>query len=63
MGKMSQERVMQILKEHGTIVTLDEAKLILDFMNMLASVTIEIHLKSESESRNKMAEESLNILK
>lgn len=63
MGKMSQERVMQILKEHGTIVTLDEAKLILDFMNLLASVTIEIHLKSESESRNKMAEESLNILK
>lgn len=54
---------MQILKEHGTIVTLDEAKLILDFMNLLASVTIEIHLKSESESRNKMAEESLNILK
>lgn len=58
MGKMSPEKVIQILKEHGTIVTLDEAKIILDFMNMLASITVEIYLKKESENANKLAEES-----
>lgn len=63
MKKMSHERVMQILKEHGTIVMLDEAKIILDFMNMLASISIEIYLKNESENINKMAEEPPCILK
>jgi hypothetical protein len=38
--------IMQILKENGTIVTLDEARMILEFMCKLANISLDIYLKT-----------------
>lgn len=40
------ERVVKILKEHGTEVTLEEARIILDFMRKLARITVNQYLRS-----------------
>lgn len=42
MEKMSPERAMKILRNHGVIVTLDEAKLIVDFLSNLSSLARKI---------------------
>ncbi len=34
------EKAVEILKKHGTIVTIDEAKLILDFIYKFANLTL-----------------------
>ncbi len=36
---------VEILKEHGTKVTLDEARLILDFMYNIAKLSVEQYIK------------------
>jgi hypothetical protein len=47
MEKMSPEKAMSILKQHGTIVTHEEAKLIVDFLYKLASISVEIYMNRE----------------
>lgn len=48
MNQISAERVVEILKENGTLVTLDEAKIILSFMINLATISLEQIFENES---------------
>lgn len=41
MEKVTPERIVSILKKYNETVTLDEAKLIIEFMRMLANIEIE----------------------
>jgi hypothetical protein len=38
------EKAVKILKEHGTIVSLEEAQLILDFMYKMAKLGVNQHI-------------------
>ncbi|MBX2947999.1 MAG: hypothetical protein KF704_01875 [Crocinitomicaceae bacterium] len=53
---LSPEKVIRILDKHGTKVNLEEAKLILGFMNKLVYVTINDYFRRE---KSLMAKESL----
>ena len=44
MENIKPEEIMQILREHGTIVTLEEARMILEFMWRLANLTLDQYL-------------------
>ena len=48
MKQISAEKVVEILKENGTLVTLDEAKIILSFMINLASISLDQIFENES---------------
>jgi len=41
------ERAVEILKKHGTIVTIDEAKLILDFIYNFAILSVNQVIKNK----------------
>ena len=41
MKDITPENVVQVLKENGTLVTLEEAEIILSFMINLATITLE----------------------
>lgn len=43
--KMSPEQVLKMLKEEGMDVTLEQAKLILEFLRKLAGITVSNYLK------------------
>ena len=53
METMTPEKVITILKKHGTIVTLDEAKLIIEFLKKLAEISIKTCLNEENKLENK----------
>lgn len=40
------EKAVKILQEHGTIITLEEAKLILDFMYKFAKLSVNQYVKN-----------------
>jgi ribulose-5-phosphate 4-epimerase/fuculose-1-phosphate aldolase len=42
---LTPEKVLAMLEKHGTIVTIDEAKLILEFMKKLAKMTVNQYLR------------------
>jgi 2-iminoacetate synthase ThiH len=46
-GKMSPEEVLKMLKEEGMDVTLEQAKLILEFLRKLAGITVSNYLKTK----------------
>ena len=48
MNQISAEKVVEILKENGNLVTLDEAKIILSFMINLASISLDQIFENES---------------
>lgn len=48
MDRISPERVVELLKEHGTLVTLDEAKIILEFMYTFAEISLSQTLTYEN---------------
>jgi hypothetical protein len=48
MNQITAEKVVEILKENGTFVTLDEAKIILSFMINLASISLDQIFENES---------------
>ena len=45
MESIKPEEIVKILTEHGTKVTLEEAKIILEFMWQLANMAIDQYLK------------------
>ncbi len=55
MEKMSPEKAIKVLKSHGVTVTVEEAKLILDFLNKLAA------LASKMEEQNILQKPVLNF--
>jgi hypothetical protein len=44
MEKIQPEKVVEILRQKGVEVTLEEAKLILDFLRKLADITVTQYL-------------------
>ncbi len=42
--KLTPERVVEILKKKGTTVNIEEAKVILDFVNKIAHVAVNQYL-------------------
>ncbi len=42
---LTPEKAVEILKKHGTIVTIEEAKLILDFMYKLGKLSVKQYVK------------------
>jgi hypothetical protein len=48
MKDLTAENVMEILKENGTLVTLEEAEIILSFMINLATITLEQIFENDS---------------
>jgi hypothetical protein len=44
MEQIRPEEIVQILRDYGTIVTLEEAKVILEFMLKLANLTLDQYL-------------------
>lgn len=44
-GKMTDERTLKMLKDEGVEVTLEQARLILEFLRKLASITVSNYLK------------------
>lgn len=44
------EKTVEILRKHGTIVTLEEAKIILDFMYKFAKLSVNQQVKSENNT-------------
>lgn len=50
---MTPEKVISILKKHGTIVMLEEAILILEFLKKLAEISIKTCLNEENKLENK----------
>jgi len=43
--KMTPEKAMEIMKKKGTMITLEEAELMLDFLYRFAKLTLKIVLK------------------
>jgi hypothetical protein len=48
---MTPEKVVDILKEHGTLVTIDEAKVILNYFTQAAEFEVAEFLKREKEKK------------
>ncbi len=48
MKEVTPEKIMEIFKENGTLVTLDEAKIILSFMINLATISLEQIFENDS---------------
>ncbi|MBN8717930.1 MAG: hypothetical protein J0H85_00680 [Sediminibacterium magnilacihabitans] len=46
--RISPEKAIEILKRDGVEVTLEEAKIILDFLYGMAEIVVEQHLKKAS---------------
>ncbi len=47
-SKMTPQRIMEILKKHGTVVTLEEAEEILVFVRRLAKIAMDHALRAEA---------------
>jgi len=46
--KITAEKAVEILKKDGLEVTLDQAKLILEFLYQMAEIVVDQHLKKAS---------------
>ena len=51
-SKMTPQRAQNILREHGTNLTLEETEKVIEFMQMLAKITVAQYLR-EKEPFNK----------
>lgn len=45
------EKAVELLKNHGTVVTIDEARKILDFMNKMAKINVEMLLNENKKKK------------
>jgi len=43
--RITPQQAVNILKEHGTVATIEEAKIILDFMYKIAKLSVETYIK------------------
>ena len=50
MPTVKPEEIVAILKEHGTYVSVDEAKMILQFMYKLANIALDQYLEKETSN-------------
>ncbi len=48
MEKLQAERASELLAKHGTYVTIEQAKIILEFMNKLADLTVTQLISNDS---------------
>jgi len=59
MDSLSPEKAVEILKQHGTFVTLEEAKLILQFMARLADIEVSQFLLKQNKKKSTETNEAL----
>jgi hypothetical protein len=45
-GTITPEKAVEILKKHGTVVTLEEAKIILNFMYIIGRLAVNQNVKT-----------------
>lgn len=48
--KVTPKQAVAILKEHGTIITEEEAVLVIDFLYFLGELTVKQYIKENSEA-------------
>ena len=48
---MTHEKVMEILKAHGTLVSIEEAKVILNYLTRLAEIEVFDFIRLEKEKK------------
>ena len=46
-NKLSAEQVLQMLREEGMNITLEQSRLILEFLRKLANITVSNYLKTK----------------
>jgi hypothetical protein len=49
MGKMTAEKAVKILAEHGTRITVEQAEIVVDFLRKLAKIAVAQHLREDEE--------------
>ena len=49
MEKMTAEKAVKILAEHGTHISLEEAEIVVDFLRKLAKIAIAQYLREEED--------------
>jgi len=47
MGKMTAEKAVKILAEHGTRITVEQAEIVVDFLRKLAKIAVAQHLRED----------------
>jgi DNA-binding transcriptional regulator YhcF (GntR family) len=56
---MTTEKVVEILKAHGTIVSMDEAKTIVAYLTELAKLEVDEFIKYQKENKFSPSEEKI----
>jgi hypothetical protein len=49
MEKMTAEKAVKILAEHGTHISLEEAEIVVDFLRKLAKIAVAQYLREEED--------------
>jgi len=56
---ISPEKTKKILKEHGAIVTIDQAKSIVEFLNNLDEISLAVYVDGNASTLSKLEPEQL----
>jgi hypothetical protein len=51
MEKMTAEKAVKVLAEHGTNLSLAEATIVVDFLRKLAKIAVAQYLRAEADAR------------
>lgn len=51
MEKISPEKIVEVLKKHGTEVSIDQAGKILEILNTLAEIAVAIYLTRQRNTK------------
>jgi hypothetical protein len=49
MDKMTAEKAVKILAEHGTHITVEQAEIVVDFLRKLAKIAVSQQLREDEE--------------
>ena len=60
MEKMTAEKAVKILAEHGTHISLEEAEIVVDFLRKLAKIAVAQYLREEEELLRNTEDENKN---
>jgi len=52
--ELTPDKVLEILKKHGKVVSLEMAAEIADFINLLAEITVKNYLDKQNIRKNKV---------
>jgi hypothetical protein len=58
--KLTPEHTVRILKKHGTVITIKEAEVMLDFLYKFAKLTLDSFLNQTNDAGSRVAKVSEN---